>query len=723
MKPKASRAKKGRASNASRLSTQSNFTAVTEGVSIAETEANQDEPMVSTVDTVQPTKSGKGGKKTTKAKKGSGKAKGKVAKTKQEESQIASSFLKPEDDDFEVKVAQVPPPTTTSKKRKSDEMSTVKEGLMDSQATAGDEEHQPPPKKKRATKTRKSVAPAQELPVSTSRNEDEVDTHMTDAEEIAPPSVPASKKKGKGSRMRASSTTRKVSIASTASKASLRAGLPDDEDIDAALEAELNRPLTDEEGDVEPLEIEQPKGRRLTRTRPGSKKATASVAPTRRGTRASTVTVEDMSNAELYPSMPNVSDNEHEFVAEKCTEAIPTEETVDPSSKTKGTKAKVWRKASARQSNRKQDIAPPEESTVAVDENVDQQDVVKEKPQQTRSRQTSRQVPTRNTRASVTSVTHDVMDLASDVNSSVLDTQTAQDNSGHETDASVVKHGRAKRGSRKASTVVKTAKEGKKGVAASRNIEDIVQPIPDSRGPEEIEHQPNVMAVDDEAINVEPEVSEIEAPKKQPKATKAATKATKGKKPAPKSKPATRKASTTSSHDEPTGVAEDTALPQPPSARSTPRPALSPQSSDAENQPPSSRPSAQRPPLSLQSPSKSQMARVPLAPATPTASPSKGTFSKLQTTIPWTAVDLEQIFQGTPTADKENDPFVFGRRAAESRNALTSPEKKLSVEQWIQFNAQRGEEKLRNECERLVGRFEGEGMRALKALEGMVCAE
>lgn len=191
-KPKASRTKKGRASNASRLSTKSNFTAVTESVSIAETEANQDETMMSTI---QPTKSGKGGKKATKAKKGSGKAKGKVAKTKQEEPQIVSSFLELEDDNFEVKVAQVPPPTTPSKKRKSDETSTAKAGLMDSQDKAGDEEHQPPPKKKRATKTSSSVAPIQELPMSTSRNEDEVDTHMTDAEEIAPPSVPASKKK------------------------------------------------------------------------------------------------------------------------------------------------------------------------------------------------------------------------------------------------------------------------------------------------------------------------------------------------------------------------------------------------------------------------------------------------------------------------------------------------------------------------------------------------
>ncbi len=55
--------------------------------------------------------------------------------------------------------------------------------------------------------------------------------------------------------------------------------------------------------------------------------------------------------------------------------------------------------------------------------------------------------------------------------------------------------------------------------------------------------------------------------------------------------------------------------------------------------------------------------------------------------------------------------------------ALTSPEKKLTVEEWIRFNAQRSEDHLRDECERLVGRFEGEGVRALKTLEGILCAE
>lgn len=84
--------------------------------------------------------------------------------------------------------------------------------------------------------------------------------------------------------------------------------------------------------------------------------------------------------------------------------------------------------------------------------------------------------------------------------------------------------------------------------------------------------------------------------------------------------------------------------------------------------------------------------------------------------MPWTAVDIEKIFLASPDANKEN------LNAALS-GALTSPEKKLTVEEWIYQNARKGEEQLRNECERLVGRFEGEGVRALKSLEGIRCLE
>lgn len=54
---------------------------------------------------------------------------------------------------------------------------------------------------------------------------------------------------------------------------------------------------------------------------------------------------------------------------------------------------------------------------------------------------------------------------------------------------------------------------------------------------------------------------------------------------------------------------------------------------------------------------------------------------------------------------------------------LTSPEKRMTVEEWIRYNAGKGEEKLRVECERTVGRFESQGVIALKALEGLEVQE
>jgi len=94
--------------------------------------------------------------------------------------------------------------------------------------------------------------------------------------------------------------------------------------------------------------------------------------------------------------------------------------------------------------------------------------------------------------------------------------------------------------------------------------------------------------------------------------------------------------------------------------------------------------------------------------------------STLQSAFPWTAVDLETIFNGTPSPGKENGGLEMVDGV---KGSLTSPEKKMTVEEWIAFNATKGEEKLRAECERLVGRFEGEGVRALRVLEGIEVTE
>lgn len=725
IKPNSGRPKKSRASKASRMSTQSNFTAVSEGVSIAETEANADETLLSTAESVKPTKPVKGGKKSSKAKRPVGKARGKAAKSKEEDPQIASSFLEPEDDDFEVKVLPSPAAALNSKKRKSEEISAAIGENGHTPTDKNDMEVQQPRAKRRNTRARASVAKAQEAPVTGSVGEDGIDAHMTDAEEMPPPSAPVSQKKAKGRKKRASSVARKVSTASTASKASLRAALPNDEEIDAALEADLDRPLTDDEADEEPVEIkQQPKGRRLTRTKPGPKIATASIAPTRRGTRASSVAVDESPMTDIDPQIQAAVAEDPEPSLEIGGESTQTCEVFLSPDATKP-KAKTSRKASRQEQDQEkhtqEQVESVEKNAPVVDEGPPCEDALP-KSRQVKSRQASRQLPTRNMSASNVPATHDIAEPISHNKSSILDTQTVQDDSGHETDASDLKQGRSKHPKKKLVGASK-AKVAKKTATASRKAEDNVQaPV------NKVQHQ----ETDDASVVAPKDVNVIEIEANKPKSlrevAKVATiaKPSKAKGRVGKPKAVAQKDPAISSPEPKQALIEiqDTPTsPSPPSVHMTPQLALSPQSSDVENQPPSSRPATLRPPLSVPSPSKSQTTRIPLAATTPISSPSKGNLAKLQSTFPWAAVDLAQITDNTPSADKENGSLVFGKATGSAQNCLTSPEKKLTVEEWILFNAQRGEERLRTECERLVGKFEDEGVRALRTLEGIVCTQ
>ena len=151
-----------------------------------------------------------------------------------------------------------------------------------------------------------------------------------------------------------------------------------------------------------------------------------------------------------------------------------------------------------------------------------------------------------------------------------------------------------------------------------------------------------------------------------------------------------------------------------------PSPTPSLQSSDAENQPPSSRPSTVRPPLASLSPNKQNTYRVRLAGAgatTPSRSrTAEKSSNKLETNFPWSAVDIEEILIGSPAYRNEN-----GFQGL--KDSLAAEEKNMTVEEWILQNARKGEERLREECERIVGQFESEGVRALKALEGLVTTD
>lgn len=143
-------------------------------------------------------------------------------------------------------------------------------------------------------------------------------------------------------------------------------------------------------------------------------------------------------------------------------------------------------------------------------------------------------------------------------------------------------------------------------------------------------------------------------------------------------------------------------------------PSPSPQASDAENQPPSTRPRSARPPIL--SPSKPPTSRIL---ATTTPSPSKRQEGYLTSTRSWEPMDIEELLGSF--SDKENRDFTLNQGSL--KDILTSPEKKMTVEEWIYYNAKNGEERLRQECERLIGIFEREGGRAMRALEGIECME
>ncbi|KAF4554463.1 Bir1-like protein [Elsinoe fawcettii] len=191
-------------------------------------------------------------------------------------------------------------------------------------------------------------------------------------------------------------------------------------------------------------------------------------------------------------------------------------------------------------------------------------------------------------------------------------------------------------------------------------------------------------------------------------------------------------------------VARDPTPEQAVSTHTTPQSIRSQRSSDAENHPPSSNaraskrisaaaapvipPPAPSPPVEIAAPAPLQAprlspvktTRVPLAAQTPNRSPSKHSPTKLgylKARTPWTATDIETIF--FPAEGQENAGTGMAKKIADLGAQLTSPEKKMSVEEWINFQARKGEERLKEECERLVWLFEQEGTRAMGVLEGV----
>ncbi|GAD98102.1 hypothetical protein PVAR5_6791 [Paecilomyces variotii No. 5] len=609
-KGKASKAKKPRASKTSRLSTQSNATTVSEAPTV-----DMDDAMDQSILSQATTKSTRG-KKSTKSKTKNSKVK------KEEDGETASHNIDLDSNDGQ----PVEPPKQKrgrkGKKRTSDDISEDVE--------KPDAAEIQPPTKKRATKARASTL---------SENE----RMDTDAEEQAAEQEP--KKGRRGRKPGRSSATRKASGTSTASKASLRSRVPDDSQIDAALEADLD-------GD------ESLAGNTAVETINDStisvpeKKPTASVAHMR-------------ASRESLETPADGQDDDDELNE-------PDTHVVEAPAKPRPQKGRP-RKKKATDTNSKAKEDPPRVSSTADDAVVNlEQDSVISVDVQSRGQQDSDAEP------------------------------------------------EPKPVSKKA-TKKKTALKTKKSTKTQKPVIEDTDSIPDdvSRSDDELGQDAPRMSISKET-------------------TLQAQRASNGSHRSSKAPPKTAERYSDTPHEQHHAEAlansqhresnarlassrsgtEARATPSlsAPTQKSTPSP--SPQSSDAENRPPSSRPSAVRPPVI--SPMKT--VRIPLAETTPSVSPSKRNANSgyLKTSHPWKPVDVDEVVISKPN-DKENADIngLFG----DIKGELSTPERKMTVEEWILWNAKNGEERLKYECERLVGLFEKEGGRAMRTLEGIECID
>lgn len=660
------------------------FTVASEAPSVTDAAAEDEDSILTTATSVTTTQ----GKKMGKAKKAPA-PKGRKTRAKKDEP-VGVVAPEPEDADFDVKVDQAPK-YTRGQKRKSEDLDAAVPVV----------EMGPPPRKRRATRTRGSIA-VEESNIESS------DHGLPEA------SKPAGRKGRTSIR-----STRKVSAASVAS---LRAPVMDDKEIDKALEADLERRLSDDEVEV------------------------TTIGPAKKSSRSSKIMKADHAMFGVDPME----------VDDAAVEAELEAMDIDPKPlpKAKGAKGKQTRKPSAKQQAAAKKAAEAEaQARQLAEENEASQQIamelehsismqqsspiIQQKKQRASSKQSTRPMPGRASKEPVLSTNDDVSVVIGDQESN----DDPKDDSGHETDASIASQSTIVRGgpSRRGSTLKKG--RGRKK-AASRNIEEIVHkseaPIPSIETPETVPSPKGKKVIHIEEVSMTEEVFYTPtAEATQPLAAEPMLKAmlTKAAKPRgrpPKAAPeAPFKAGAPAILDEAPAQNKAMTKTKPASVIRSPTPApmevtpsQSPQSSDAENHPPSSKPSAATKKTATP---HSHAKRIPLAPTTPSLSPSKrNVIAGLQSLHPWTAVDLEAIFLKSPVGEDVigNVSELFGGAVDKVKNGdLSSPEKRMTVEEWIHHNAQMAEEKLKNECERMVSKFESEGTRAMRALEGVECAE
>ncbi|KAI1379486.1 hypothetical protein F4677DRAFT_409343 [Hypoxylon crocopeplum] len=600
---KKGRGKGARASQSSRLSAQSiATTAASDMTSLLEHPADHEDSVMTNTSVMT-----QGGTKRTRAKKGTA-VKGKKSRAKKEEP------VEVLEDAPEVEHEPTPPPPppkpTRGRKRASDALEDS--ALMAAEAPAA---------KKRATRSRKTNT------AEASIIGQQPDESMHDVDSAPKPKLKAKSRKGRSTTTRNTRKASSASMVSTTSHQEDATHMLDDEELDRQLQADLDRPLSDDEN----IAADSDSDRKKAPAKPKAKKTAAK--------KVAVASQDDVpsDHAMFDPEPPQID----EAVIDADLKALEAEMEVEQAETLQV--PKKGRKAGPRKASKQTTKKPKEQESVEPEPEA-QPDIEMAA----------------------------VDELAEGHDMSTVSNATVVRNS-LSSNAAPKKRGRPS----KKAAVVNSEVKADESVFNAR-----------TETPPQAEH-----------IGSGDSVKEMSVKKSEDPLQAAVSSSTDKPLPPPPSEPEKL---------EPPATPKALISPAPAAKQAAVSPSQSPQSSDAENEPPSSKPS-----------NTVTTTRVALAPIT--ATPVRGSPSKrnilagLQSSVPWTAVDVETIFEDL---DKENT--LSSAKFLKNGADLTSPEKQMTVEEWIYNNAEEAQQKLRHECETMVNAFEREGTQAMHVLEGLV---
>jgi len=654
--PKKARATKaGRASKASRLSVQSVATTMSDLHSAAGDMTLDPDMSVMTTTSVATAGGGKKGRP----------RKAATAKTRKTRAKKDEAVEIHEDAD-DAEVPPPPPPKPTRGRKRGSE--AIEDSIvMNTEA--------PAPKKRATRKGR-----------TTEAVEDPVAMEVQEVDMIEAPAAPAKqvgRKKGRASN--AKTTTRKASATSLkgkASTASLRAQAAVDDELEQQLQADLERPLTEDEYMTADSESERNK------PLPAKKNTSKTAASSHKATARSQQEQEDYAMFDPSPVEDNDAQVDEELRALEAEMNLETD--AEPLVVPKKGRKTGTRKVSKQTKKANEPEAPPPPLELVVGPEEDTLVVMRE------------------------------AEIAPELE--VEDPDTSSGTVVNKTAAQAPPSKRGRGRPKKSSTISQAG--------AAEPVDATIQPVPGSLDP-----KVDAEKVRD-SISVAP--SPAQAPPPIPPSP-AQTKSTRGlnkslpprppspppqsEKPAPPppptpAAPATPRAAAAAHH-------HAIIVPSASAKQATLSPSQSPQSSDAENRPPSSQPASSAPGK------RAALAPIALPPTTPGrnmgGSPSRRNAMMMlagwRSTQPWKPVDLDLVFGLAGEEEEEeggDESGGVGELLKRGGRELTTPERGMTVQEWIFYNAGMAEEMLNAECEAMVSKFEVEGGRALRVLEGLV---